>query len=106
MQGSIYLVNIVIVKVNVNQTLRKPAVLLLLLRQIRHPVYFPHCECARRFLFGRKRHVGFTGSFCCISQHRESPPQELEVRPPIVRANFCPYIRVCFYHGQFVIAMD
>jgi hypothetical protein len=55
-----------------NQTLRKLVVLLLLLRQIHHPVYFPHCACARRFIFSTKRRGGLPGSFCCISQHCET----------------------------------
>jgi hypothetical protein len=83
-----------------NQTLRKPVVLRpSFLRQIHHPVYFPHCACARRFFSVRigavvsQDHSAVSVSTLRLGvQFRRpkavSPPQELEVRAAGGRANF------------------
>jgi hypothetical protein len=68
-------------------------------RQIHHPVYFPHCACARRFFLVRSSAVvSQDHSAVSVSTVRlgvqfrrpkaASPPQKLEVRAAGGRTNF------------------
>jgi hypothetical protein len=52
-----------------NQTLRKPAVLLLPSSSAKFTTLY---VVRAAFLFGTKRRGGLPGSFCCFSQHCEN----------------------------------